>query len=33
MSHHEFQLICIVTMGVIYLLFVGIISLIDNDKK
>jgi hypothetical protein len=33
MNHHVWQLICIATVGVIYLLFVGIISLIDNDKK
>jgi hypothetical protein len=33
MNHHVWQLICIATVGVIYLLFVGIIALIDNDKK
>ena len=32
MSHHEFQLICIATMGVIYLIIVGVTTLIDNKK-
>ena len=33
MSHHEFQLICIATMGVIYLVIVGLIEVTSKDKK